>query len=225
MPGKRTPSARSARADRKHVVAGPGELACGAKPKGKRTECDRPAGFGTDHPGVGCCVLHGGNTSVQIGSGKVARAELSMLTDENVTFMDPAQALLWCVTLAAQDVRWLNSQIADLNSATIRPQTTERGYSAEKGQHNSRKWEARRLDGFILERFRAEERLARYSKMALDAGVAERMVRLAERMGDVLAPAIASILEELGLSASQKKRAPDIVRTALTAIEGQAIAA
>jgi len=35
---------------------------CGAKTKGTGAPCRRPAGWGTDHAGVGRCKLHGGAT-------------------------------------------------------------------------------------------------------------------------------------------------------------------
>ena len=40
---------------------------CGAKTKGSGEPCQRPAGWGTDHPGVGKCKLHGGASPVKHG--------------------------------------------------------------------------------------------------------------------------------------------------------------
>jgi hypothetical protein len=57
---------------------------------------------------------------------------------------------------------------------------------------------------------------AKYAKMALDAGVAERQVRIAEAQGEAFAGAIKAILEELGLSTEQQKLAPAAVRKHLT---------
>ena len=93
-------------------------------PKG---DCDRPAGFATDHEGIGFCFKHGGTSGNFIRN--VATAELSLLLEEPVE-IDPTQALLWCVALAAQDVRWLNNQIAGLRSPAHRPRTRERGSTA-----------------------------------------------------------------------------------------------
>jgi len=45
----------------------PQENICGAKTKGDGEPCKRPAGWGTDHPGVGRCKLHGGATPVKHG--------------------------------------------------------------------------------------------------------------------------------------------------------------
>src|SRR6056297_3141188 len=40
---------------------------CGAKTKKDGSPCQKPAGWGTDHPGVGKCKLHGGATPVKHG--------------------------------------------------------------------------------------------------------------------------------------------------------------
>lgn len=163
------------------------------------TQCDRPSGYGTDHPGLGRCNLHGGNLPGHIKH--TANAELSMLVEEPV-HMDPNQALLWCVSLAAQDIRWINAQIAELEQAQCVPLTTvsESG-TGPQGEIDKvvERREPARVQHMIRERFQAEERLARYSKMALDAGVAERLVTMAEQMADLIAPLLASVLAEFGI--------------------------
>lgn len=40
---------------------------CGATAKRTRQPCQRPAGWGTDHPGLGRCKLHGGATPIRSG--------------------------------------------------------------------------------------------------------------------------------------------------------------
>lgn len=40
---------------------------CGAKAKSTGKLCQKPAGWGTDHPGVGKCKLHGGATPIKHG--------------------------------------------------------------------------------------------------------------------------------------------------------------
>jgi len=60
---------------------------------------------------------------------------------------------------------------------------------------------------------------ARFSKMALDAGVEERRVRLSERFGEAIASVLDGVFKDLGLSADQERRAPDIVQRALLAME------
>jgi hypothetical protein len=62
--------------------------------------------------------------------------------------------------------------------------------------------------------------LARVCKMALDAGVAERQVRVAEAQGELLASVIKAILTGLGLDKDQQDKAPAIVRRHLLALAG-----
>ncbi len=40
---------------------------CGAKTKSSGKPCQRPAGWGTDHVGIGKCKLHGGATPIKHG--------------------------------------------------------------------------------------------------------------------------------------------------------------
>lgn len=63
------------------------------------------------------------------------------------------------------------------------------------------------------------ERAARFSKMALDAGVAERTVRIQEQQGELLARVIRTILGGLSLTKEQQAKAPQLVRGALLALE------
>jgi hypothetical protein len=61
------------------------------------------------------------------------------------------------------------------------------------------------------------ERCANFASKAVAAGLNERMVRLAERQGELLAQVIRGVLDELGLSAEQKQLAPKVVRRHLAA--------
>jgi hypothetical protein len=61
------------------------------------------------------------------------------------------------------------------------------------------------------------ERCANFASKAVAAGLNERMVRLAERQGELLAQVIRGVLDELGLSAEQKQLAPEVVRRHLAA--------
>jgi hypothetical protein len=65
------------------------------------------------------------------------------------------------------------------------------------------------------------DRLARISKAALDAGVQERAIVLAERAGAALADVLRAIFgdPELGLTEAQRKRLPDLLRRHLEVVE------
>lgn len=54
---------------------------CGATKKQDEGTCELPAGWGTDHPGVGNCKLHGGSTPNGIENArKILRQHLDPLT-------------------------------------------------------------------------------------------------------------------------------------------------
>ncbi len=65
-----------------------------------------------------------------------------------------------------------------------------------------------------------EERmhLAKVAKMAIDAGVAQRLVSIAEDQGRVLSAAIRAVLSAIGLSAEQAALVPQVVPPILRAV-------
>lgn len=62
------------------------------------------------------------------------------------------------------------------------------------------------------------ERHAKVCKLALDAGIAERQLRIEESKAAQLAMAIRGVLTDLNLSAEQQARAPELVRKHLIAL-------
>ena len=65
------------------------------------------------------------------------------------------------------------------------------------------------------------DRLARMGKAALDAGVTERAITLAERTGAAIADVLRAVFHdpELRLTAKQQERLPDLLRRHLVAVE------
>jgi hypothetical protein len=91
--------------------------------------------------------------------------------------VDPIQALLQAVYRAAGICAWLRLKVEDL------PDATPGG------------------DVAVYVRLEAEwlDRMAKWSKMALDAGVAERAIQIAERTGQRIAAALDEAVEPLDL--------------------------
>lgn len=67
------------------------------------------------------------------------------------------------------------------------------------------------------------DRVAKVAKAALDAGVAERAVGLAERHGAFLAELLRRVFAdpELGLGSAQQERLPDVLRRHLVTMAEQ----
>lgn len=197
----------------------PGRVApknqCGARKTGNSSAgpgfCTQAAGYRTDHPGYGNCAMHSGNT--RAGRTHAARLMAQALLDGQPTFgapiedKDPGTILLEEVGRTAGHVAWLGERIQmfglDLSDAGALLQLSEQGY--EKAA-----W----VNLYQSER----QHLIRACKAALDAGVAERKVRLAEEQGALLATVIRSILfdPELALTGVQREIAPTVVRRHLT---------
>ena len=128
--------------------------------------------------------------------------------------VDPAQALLEEVHRTAGHVAWLGALVAALEQDDLK----QRDVVSKAGM--TLVWEK---PAVWLELY-AQERahLARVAKSAIDAGIAERQVRLAESQGALVAEVITLILEDLGLSSEQRARVPEVVPRRLRAIGGAA---
>lgn len=141
--------------------------------------------------------------------------------------VEPHEALLQCVRLTAGEVVYCNQMIAELapDEAVGHPLeiVNREGYTSEEGQvsYEERREKVPMMNIWIRTRAAALERLAKFAKMALDAGVDERRVRLAEGFTGVLAPVLREFMEQLELTPEQQKKAPALLKVALEKIEGE----
>lgn len=179
--------------------------------------CKRTPGSGTDHRGVGRCDKHGGNEPDQIIEAGVTISrglgEGYILNDSPVMGLpidvDPTDALMWCVKVAAGEVAYFTQRVQQLNhdDVIVKHRTVGREWGeGEKGHKDIKHVETshdRSLHILVRERQRAVDRLAKLSKMALDAGVAERTISLAEKQGELLATVIEKVVDQLGLTPKQ----------------------
>lgn len=158
---------------------------CGATSRSGK--CGLPAGWGTDHPQVGHCRHHGGSSPN--GRKYAARIEAStfMGAGDALPDVDPTDALLYTVRRKRQTADYCRLRAAALQEDEQTP------------------------DGDVAMWVRLEDEhlrdLNRFAKAALDAGVAERRVQLAERTGALLAAAIEDALTVFGDAATPKLRA------------------
>ena len=76
-----------------------------------------------------------------------------------------------------------------------------------------------KLSAWVGARHAALDRLANYSKMAIDAGVPERRLRIAEHHGVAIGNLMARVLGDLNLSDEQRAVAPEVVHRHLTLLE------
>lgn len=151
------------------------------------------AGENTKHGGYGPCRVHGG--------AKAHRAwelALDIARELNVT---PWEALIKSVKIAAARAAWVDTQLAE----AVRRNDGDSATPEVKG------W---------LRESRAERTLlARIAKSAVDAGVAERLVRQTELEGEIVAEVIGRVLDKLGLPPEQRVLAFDEAHRQLLALE------
>lgn len=185
---------------------------CGAKKTKGGGTCTLVKGFGTSHVGYGRCKHHGGSTPAGVISAERERVRTSILTYGGPIEVEPGVALLQEVHRTAGHVAYLGTIVADLEKAQLTGPVGSEGVT-EGGiiMHPAYK------PSVWLEMYHTERtHLARVCKMALDAGVAERQVRVAEQQGELFAGAIRAILTDLGVMGDP--RAPEIVRRHLMAL-------
>src|SRR5688572_24510454 len=149
--------------------------------------CDWRAGRGTAHEGIGLCSRHKGGTGIGAGEGAVLMAML--FADEMQ--VSPWEALLSQVRLLANQVRWLRYRV---EAAEM-----EDGADAIKPDGSGWHWVC------MLEA--RGDRLAKVSKMAIDAGVAQQLVSQLNLEADRMAQAVLEMCDRLGIMGEQRDEA------------------
>lgn len=153
---------------------------CGAKTRQEKRPCKRGRGWGTSHPGYGTCKMHGGCTpsGIKAAAKEAARDfAVGMLGAE--VDVDPLGAMLLSVRLAAGVVAYYRLQIvAEGDAASL---AIVEGYE------------------------RAVANMGKLAKSALDAGVNERLVKIAERTAEKIALAAEEALEAAQIKGDARK--------------------
>lgn len=205
---------------------------CGANGRAGKP-CGRPAGWGTDHVGWGACKHHSGST--KNGRRHAARlqaeaeaAAFSQRFAELEPDDEPHDVLLRMVRLTNGLVSFYGRKYRELladrgEDALAVAEERERVWTG--GGESGGGEETTRSNTVVLHVWgrlyhEAIDRAAKTAKLALDAGVEERRVRLAEQWGDELADVLRAVLGDLDLSPAQLERAPAVVERHLRLIEG-----
>jgi hypothetical protein len=183
---------------------------CAAKKKtrdetgGANIYCMKKAGWGTDHQGVGSCKYHGGSTASHRASAERRRQIEFMGRPKDIS---PLDAIIWAIKIAAGEVEWLGSQIAEINNKNDWIEFTIQG---------------QQLHVFQRARGEAMDRLVKYSKDAIALGLAERAVRMAEQFGATLARLLEGIYADMKpyLLPEGTSVWPIVVRKHLILLEG-----
>ena len=135
--------------------------------------------------------------------------------------VDPFEALLMCVRISAGEVAYATNMIQALEAGQVivNPETKMVYMNTYQEEVASVTVAPETLNVWVRVRHRCMDNLAKYSKMAIDAGLKEREVALAERYGQMIAVLLEKVLGDLALTSTQKKKAPEIVRARLLELE------
>jgi hypothetical protein len=169
---------------------------CGARKKSGET-CRNYAGYGTDHKGVGTCKFHFGNAQAHKKHAVKVEAEQRLRVIGQPLDINPIDALLWTVRISAGHIVLIQQELEKLDEPTM----------THEGRVLLTMWDSER------------DRLAKTAKLAVDAGVAEKAIRLAEMYGELLARLIKGILVDLKLTVAQDAISGEVVRRHLMAMD------
>lgn len=170
--------------------------------------CMQPAGSKTAHLGVGTCSRHGGNLpghnvrGVRTLESIRIRSQLSML---GVPLeVKPTDALLHLVSEAAGNVAFLGGRVADLGFDLVGPiySLTREGVPVETSE------EIRAMVRLYNDE---RDRLAKMAKLAIDAGIAEREVRVLEEQAVMMATVFKNVLASLPLTPELRAQATQML--------------
>lgn len=117
--------------------------------------------------------------------------------------VSPWEALLLAVRRAAGRVAWVDEQLT----------LSTRENDGESGAREVLRW--------LAESRKERALLARTAKAAVDAGVAERLVRQVELEGRVVAEVLGHVLDRLQLDPDQRVLAFEEAQARLLVIEGE----
>jgi hypothetical protein len=192
---------------------------CGARRKPRVEEgedpegeyfCRRAAGHGTSHLGTGKCAFHGGNAPSHLIRAEKDRKKLEIEAAAREVArlglpvdVDPQEALLQEVHRSAGAVAYLQRIVSSLDDDNLTQEDSLPGGGS------------RTVPSVWLEMYDTERKLlVAASTAAIKCGVAERQVRIAERQGELIAGAVRTILQELGVL--EHPLAAEVVRRELT---------
>ena len=212
-----------------HKKLGPWEEApgrCNARKLGGDGLCRQPAGWGTQHTGIGRCKRHAGSTEEHNKHAQVIAAREAQVTYGLPREVDPHTALLEEVHRTAGHVAWLALVIQSYEDPDAL--AFGKGTQVRKGDSWGDTPIRHAAPAVWLDLYARERRhLADVCKTAIACGIAERQVKLAEQHGEVIARVMKDFAKALaaqyGFDADDAP-VSKAARKVLVAVAGQAAA-
>lgn len=166
--------------------------------------CDKRAGWGTAHEGAGPCKRHDKLVDDVVAGGDGYRGRIGawVMAHGFAVALDvtPWQALLTAVKIAAGRVAFIEAKLGQaVNDTDFEPS-------------GDLAWWVRQSELW-------HDRMAKVAKMAIDAGVAERLVKQVELEAELMLKATQLTFSELGLDEMTRERALGIMSRHLLELE------
>ena len=176
------------------VTKGPNVLWCAGTVRDTGMPCGMRAGHLTAHPGVGNCFRHGGGVERATGAWMMAHLIARQLD------VSPWEALLLTVKRAAAWSQFYETKLAECtDDEELRPGGA--------------------FHDWVVAYERVTDKLARYSKMAVDAGVAAMLVARARTEGETIARVLNQAIGAAGLDEDTEQRLRTALRAALLEVD------
>lgn len=202
-----------------HDGVHPGPKCGGTKRQGEG-KCTQAAGWGTSHPGIGKCKLHGGATESHQVAAATTQAKRDVVLFGARRDIHPAEALLELVQWTAGEVDYWRERVRLLDEEAL---TWGVSKVKEEGHDRGTTYEAKPNIAYSM-LTQASDRLEKYAASALKAGVDERRVRVAESQGSQLLAVLISCLTELGHDVSPGSETARIVLRHVAPLRAAAVA-
>lgn len=179
------------------------------------THCLAKAGHGTDHVGSGPCERHRGNRELPNRRAQLLLRDIAArkaLASLAVSFeISPTDALLALVHEAAGNVAFLGGRVADLGLQLVGDVYA----LTREGDPVATSEDARAIVKLYNEE---RDRLAKVAKMAIDAGIEERQVRVLEDQAVMMAQVLRATIVGLALPPEVQRQAFHLLAQELRAV-------
>ena len=202
---------------------------CGGRKRQTDGTCTRPAGWGTPHPGIGTCKLHGGSTPNSVTHAHRITAQRTIDAYINAygqpRHIDPAEGLIEEYWRSAGIVAALETRVAEIPAGDLVWGVTEStnfaGGEDDEGRPSGPVVKSKAAPNIWLRLFNEER--DRFAKLGLEIarlGLEARRDEYIRAQVDAFATVL--LHADLGLSERQRATAARLLRS-LEAVEGTVV--
>jgi len=176
---------------------------CGSRlHDGSDQTCELPAGWGTEHVGIGACRKHGGNMANHRKHAVKVQAQMDVARLGARRDIHPAEALLEAVQFKAGEVAVWRHKVSQLEESELTWGVTKKIHGLDPGDEDreagifNTTTEEAKPHIFLAQLHENEKALVEFSTAAIRAGAEMVLVRAAENWGNVWLDAMRAMLAD-----------------------------